>query len=151
MSDQKLNWRHIHGGYSADVGHVYVAAYKSDDAIVSAGVRVEAHGHTAEEAIERAEATLLKTYEVLRDHCDPLPVLQWTSPFDGVMSGSFVVESNSDPLSSWRLYAREGSFEIRLDDNEDFHPASGKTCSETRLLAEAVLRGLGVRFQSRVV
>lgn len=88
-----------------------------------------------------AERELLRLYETLREHFDPLPVLRWIDNGDG--------ESIVQNVSGWTLGASHGNWwmEHGATRARAFSLRPNTADAETnRRAAEAALAALGVRF-----
>ncbi len=94
-----------------------------------------------------AEAKLRETYDALREHFDPVPVLRWTLECNGCLSeGLFICEENS-PLRAWRLAAMHYGHDVSFRGNGRNGRAEVDTIEANQRAAEAALRALGVSFR----
>ena len=108
----------------------------------------ESEAPTLDEAESLAEAKLRETYDALREHFDPVPVLRWTQVSDSAHEARFVVDPSS-PLTGWvlcaaynRHYVSYDRRSMERDPHEDPH-----TVEDHKRAAEAALRALGVSFR----
>ncbi len=139
-----LKWeRSLMGRTSrAEVGPI--TAYALTGAECVDDLIFESEAPTLDEAESLAEAKLRETYDALREHFDPVPVLRWETTANGgrmAMFGAWLIEADA---AGWRLVSTLQAGKPRL-------VAAGLARAETieakQRTAVLALRALGVAFR----
>jgi hypothetical protein len=152
MSETKktdgLKWNRAQGGRTstAELSPIGLLAWSGNE-VTYAEVDINGDGPTLDEAEAVAETKLRETYDALREHFDPVPVLRWTMQCNGCLAeGLFVCEENS-PLRAWRLAAMHYGHDVSFRGNGRRERAEVNTIEANCRAAEAALRALGVAFR----
>lgn len=142
-----LVWTQANNYLRAQVGPIGVTARRS-----RGGSRTEANvacfSPYLNESRRECEQALQQMHLALAQHFGP--VLRWKPIFKdgvdtGMVRGAFDVDE-SHPMSSWRLQAWDGAFQVWWENHEKWYGMKGETVSETMRAAENALRGFGVVF-----
>jgi hypothetical protein len=140
-----LKWNRAQGGRTstAELGPIGLLAW-SGNAAVYAEVDINGDGPTLDHSEAAAEAKLRETYDALREHFDPVPVLRWEIRAFGGAKVARATVCGWDVLASadgWSALHAPGL--AIASPRSESHP----TCDESQRAAEAALRALGVSFR----
>jgi hypothetical protein len=152
MSETKktdgLKWNRAQGGRTSwvDIGPINAMALAGIDAVnVINNGAIKGAGSTLDAAEAAAEAKLRETYDALREHFDPVPVLRWKT-YERGRDCIGKVDGNDSVV----LETHDGGWVAKVNGIEVDHGgdyASPYDTADFKRAAEAALRALGVPFR----